>query len=172
MFFSFIPNWTFKEWIKAILTIGGFLLIVFLVIHAANSQKITPATAEQVAQAIEEQGYEAIDATDEWYEPNSYLIYVVSAEKDDFKVLYFIFENDKKALDIMQQIRSFIYNYRYDTKNKSYENAMANFTIYTIHCNNMFSACTRVGNTVFYAECSEQDSEKAIKIMDSIGYLK
>lgn len=43
---GYFPQWSLKEWIKAVTAIGGFCLLVFLVIHATNSQAIPPATAE------------------------------------------------------------------------------------------------------------------------------
>ncbi len=159
-----------KDWIKAIAAIGGFCLLVFLVIHATNSQAIPPATADEVAAAIENQGYEAIDTTAQWYEPGSTLEAGVGVFQDDVRIYYYVFGSDKRALNVMQQYRGYILEHRYKVHSVETEDAMANFTIYTIAFDDEFTACARVENTVFYAESNAKHSKDILSIMNAIGY--
>lgn len=158
------------DYLKTAAAIGGFALLVILVLVAVNSQALTPATTEQVAAAVKAQGYEPFDSTQDWYEPGSTLESSVTAQTNNFYLNFFVFSEVGTARSVMQQYRSYILVHRYHVHSIEIEHSMANFDIYTIEYENEFTACIRVGSTVFFAESNAGESEKIYNILHAIGY--
>ena len=165
--------------IVVVLLLGGILLY-----FSINGQPKTIATYEQVWAAIENQGITPTDTTEmfktAWIERNDSkgetlqkaLTFINPDSGIDFN--FFIFDNDKSA----HAARVSYYNYtRYDSgrfgtkpTNQEYSSSASNFTVYWVKHDNYYTVCTRVGNTVIYAE-ADADSNKLVKdIIEEIGY--
>lgn len=160
------------------------LLGAILIYFAINGQPKTVATYEQVWTAVENQEITPTDTTEmfknAWIERNDSkgetLQKAISFINPDSGINFnfFIFDDDKSA----HAARVSYYNYtRYDSgrfgtkaTNQEYSSSASNFTVYWVKHDNYYTVCTRVGNTVIYAE-ADADSNKLVKdIIEEIGY--
>ena len=160
------------------------LLGAILIYFAINGQPKTVATYEKVWTAVENQGITPTDTTEmfktAWIERNDSkgetlqkaLTFINPDRGIDFN--FFVFDDDKSA----HAARVSYYNYtRYDSgrfgtkaTNQEYSSSVSNFTVYWVKYDNYYTVCTRVGNTVIYAE-ADADSNKLVKdIIEEIGY--
>lgn len=165
--------------IVVVLLLGGVILY-----FSVNGQSKTVATYEQVWEAVENQGITPTDTTEmfkaAWKERNDSkgetLQKALTFKNPDFNISFnfFVFDDDKSA----HSARVSYWNYlRYDSgrfgtrsTNQEYSSSASNFTIYWVKYNNYYTVCTRVGNTVIYAE-ADADSNKLVKdIIEEIGY--
>ncbi|MBQ7045370.1 MAG: hypothetical protein IJN65_02635 [Clostridia bacterium] len=165
--------------VVVVLFLGGILLYFFI-----NGQPKTVATYEQVWTAIENKGIIPTDTTEmfktAWKERNDSkgetlqkaLTFINPDSGIDFN--FFIFDDDKSA----HSARVSYWNYiRYDSgrfgtkgTNQEYQSSSSNYTVYWVKYDNFYTVCTRVGNTVIYAE-ADANSNKLIKdIIEEIGY--
>ena len=165
--------------VVVILLLGGILLY-----FSINGQPKTVATYEQVWAAVENHGITPTDTTEmfktAWKERNDSkgetlqkaLTFMNPDSGIDFN--FFILDDDKSA----HAARVSYYNYtRYDSgrfgtkaTNQEYSSSASNFTVYWVKHDNYYTVCTRVGNTVIYAE-ADADSNKLVKdIIEEIGY--
>lgn len=165
--------------IVVVLLLGGILLY-----FSINGQPKTVATYEQVWTAVENQGITPTDTTemfkDAWKNRNDSkgdslqkaLTFMIPDSGVDFN--FFIFDDDKSA----HAARVSYWNYlRYDSgrfgtkgTNQEYRSSVSNYTVYWVKYDDFYSVCTRVGNTVIYAE-ADADSNKQVKnIIEEIGY--
>ena len=165
--------------VVVVLLLGGILLY-----FSINGQPKTVATYEQVWTAVENQGITPTDTTEmfktAWKERNDSkgetlqkaLTFINPDSGIDFN--FFIFDDDKSA----HAARVSYWNYlRYDSgrygakgENQKYTSSASNFTVCWLKYDNYYTVCTRVGNTVIYAE-AYADSNKLVKdIIEEIGY--
>lgn len=165
-------KFSFKNILKLIAAFGGLVLIIFLVFQLTN-KPITVAAANQVYAALEAQGCTPENTTAKLKESNSSIVESISVERDDFKFYFHSFSDDKNALQISQKYRSYLRDNRYHVQyNVETEDNMANYSIYTLTVNNEYTVCARIGNSVIYAESSENDSNIIKNVMKEIGYFK
>ncbi len=175
------------EWIKTnwklillpimvILLLGG-ILIYFCV----NGQPKEVATYEQVWSTIENHGIIPTDTTnlfkEGWKDNRSETLQkALTFINPDYNINFnfFVFDNEKSA----HKARVSYWNYiRYDsgrfgtsTTNQEYKSSASNYTVYWVRHDNDYTVCTRVGNTVIYAEANA-DANKLIKqIIEEINY--
>lgn len=165
--------------IVVILLLGSILIYFFI-----NGQSKTVATYEQVWTAVENQGITPTDTTEmfitAWKDKNDSkgdslqkaLTFMLPDRGIDFN--FFIFDDDKSA----HAARVSYWNYlRYDSgrfgtkgTNQEYKSSASNYTVYWVKYDNFYTVCTRVGNTVIYAE-ADADANNIIKgIIEEIGY--
>ena len=178
------------EWIKVnfklvlipvivVLLLGGILLYFFV-----NGQPKTVATYEQVWKAVENQGITPMDTTEmfitAWKGRNDSkgetlqkaLTFINPDSGIDFN--FFIFDDDKSA----HKARVSYWNYlRFDSgrygaksKNQIYTSSVSNFTVCWVKYDNYYTICTRVGNTVIYAEANVDSKRLVENIIEEIGY--
>ncbi len=162
--------------IVAVLLLGG-IMGYFLV----NGQPRTIATYEQVWAAIEKQGITPTDTTemfkDGWEDNRSEALQRALTfidPNDDINFNFFVFENENSA----HQARVAYWNYlKYDsgrfgtsTTNQEYTSSAANYTICWVKHDNYYTVCTRVGNTVIYAETNADANTTVKKVIEEIGY--
>lgn len=160
------------------------LLGAILIYFAINGQPKAVATYEQVWAAVENHGIVPTDTTEMFKEKlkknndskGETLQKALTFINPDFGINFnfFIFDDDKSA----HAARVSYYNYtRYDSgrfgtkaTNQEYSSSASNFTVYWVKHDNYYTVCTRVGNTVIYAE-ADADSSKLVKdIIEEIGY--
>ena len=100
------------------------------------------------------------------------LTFMVPDSGIDFN--FFVFDDDKSA----HSARVSYWNYlkydsgRFGTKgtNQEYKSSASNYTVSWVKHDNFYTVCTRVGNTVIYAE-TDADSNQLVKdIIKEIGY--
>lgn len=165
--------------IVAVLLLGSILIY-----FSINGQPKAVATYEQVWSAVEKQGVIPTDTTEmfktAWKDRNDSKGYTLQKALTfmnpdsgiDFN--FFIFNDDKSA----HAVRVSYLNYlRYDSgrfgtssTNQEYTSSASNFTVCWVKHDNFYTVCTRVGNTVIYAEANA-DSNKLVKdIIEEIGY--
>lgn len=162
--------------IAVVLLLGGILIYFF-----TNGQPKTVATHEQVWAAVENQGITPTDTTEMfkegWNDSRSETLQEALTfinPDGDVNFNFFVFNDDKSA----HSARVSYWNYiRYDSgrfgtksTNQEYESSASNFTVYWVKHDKYYTVCTRVGNTLIYAEANA-DANKAIKeIIEEIGY--
>ena len=162
----------------------ALLLGAILIYFAINGQPKIVATYEQVWAAVENQGIVPTDTTEMFKEKlkenndskGEHLQKALTFINPDSGINFnfFIFDDDKSA----HAARVSYYHYvRYDsdrfgsrTTNQEYSSSASNYTVYWVKHDNYYTVCTRVGNTVIYAE-ADADSNKLVKdIIEEIGY--
>lgn len=156
--------------VVALIAIFGFFFI--------NGQPKEVATVKQVMSAMTERGFTPVDSTDTfrsaWGENGIHLEESVSFELGSTKMHFFVTDSDSFA----QSLRSSYFSYlkyksgRFGTSgtNIEYSSSMANFTVYTVKTDKYYSVCTRVGNTVLYAEADIDANKQLLQIIEKIGY--
>lgn len=165
--------------IVVVLLLGGILLY-----FSINGQPKDVASYEQVWEAVENQGIAPTDTTEmfqnAWKERNDSkgetlrraLTFMNPDLGIDFN--FFIFEDEKSA----HAARVSYWNYlRYDSgrfgtkgENLEYSSSASNFTVCWVKYENFYTVCTRVGNTVIYAEADADSNELVKSIIEEIGY--
>ena len=178
------------EWIKTnfkliaipivvVLLLGGILIYFFI-----NGQPKPVATYEQVWTAVENQGVTPTDTTEmfreAWQERGDSkgetlqkaLTFMDPDKGIDFN--FFIFEDDRSAHAARISYWTYL---RYDSgrfgtsaTNQEYSSSASNFTVYWVKHDHYYTVCTRVGNTVIYAEANADDNKIIQKIIEEIGY--
>lgn len=161
------------------------LLGAILIYFAINGQPKTVATYEQVWAAVENQGIVPTDTTEMFKEKlkenndskGEHLQKALTFINPDSGINFnfFIFDDDKSA----HAARVSYYSLCKDTiatdlgartTNQEYSSSASNYTVYWVKHDNYYTVCTRVGNTVIYAE-ADADSNKLVKdIIEEIGY--
>ena len=145
---------------------------------AIHGQPKAIATYEQVWSAAEERGFTPVDSTDAfieaWGENSDGLEKALSFQTGEKKLHFFVFDSDKKAHSIRASYWSYL---RYDSgrygtagTNVEYKSSGANFTVYAVKTDDYYTVCTRVGNTVIYAECDTDARKSICEIIEQIGY--
>lgn len=153
-------------------TIIIIVLIVFSIVIALNlTGPKEVATAEQVWDAIEQEGYLPVDATYLYEEDMSSLIQCIAFEKDDVYFNFYILEDSNSARGIYSKIHSHLYQKYYVPYRVEHHSKQANYRIYTIASKGRYSVDVRVGNTVVYAYCNDGNEEGIVNVMERIGYF-
>lgn len=155
--------------IIVVVMLAAILIVVFI-----NGQPKTPATAEQVHDVLANKGYTAVDLTDDYRKElgvGDKLINAVSAEVDDIRFVFFVFDSDESAEAVRKQYQSFINTNRYAAQNIEISEGATNFMKYTIIAKGLYTINMRVSNTLIFAECKEENAGKLSDIMIEIGYF-
>jgi len=165
--------------IVVVLLLGGILLY-----FSINGKPKAVATYEQVWAAVENQGITPTDTTEMfkavWKERNDSkgetlrkaLTFMNPEFGIDFN--FFVFDDEKSA----HAARVSYWNYlRYDSgrfgtkgENQEYTSSVSNFTVCWVKYENYYTVCTRVGNTVIYAEADADSNQSVKNIIEEIGY--
>ena len=155
--------------IVVVLLIG----IIFAVVFTKGHQK-TPATVENVFNAIENNGFNGSDITSDYQEKwgmGNELQNAIAFEDGDIRFDFFEFDSYKTAEHIRKQYRSYIRENRYDNPNIEVSEGASNYMLYTIKANGLYTICMRVDNTLIFAYCNEENASKLNAIMTDIGYF-
>ena len=149
-----------------------FVIVIFSIVIALNltgSKEV--ATAEQVWDAIAQEGYLPVDATYLYEEDMSSLIQCIAFEKDDVYFNFYILEDSNCARGIYSEIHSHLYQKYHVPYRVEHHSKQANYRIYTIASKGRYSVDVRVGNTVVYAYCDDGNEEGIVNVMKEIGYF-
>ncbi len=164
----------FKNVVKVSAALGA-LFGVFLLVLAITGHSKTPATAEQVRGILVSQDFEPADTTqpyrEKWGKNGHSLIQAVSAEVEDIRFDFYLFDSDKSAEYIRKLYQSYIRDNRYDLPNAEIKEGAANYVIYTIKAGGMYTVNIRVGNTLVYAESDEENASKINGIVLAMEYF-
>lgn len=164
-----------KNFLKLVIAFGILLGIILIVWSITNHPK-TPATAEQVWNILEAQGFEPVDTTqsyiEEWGENSSMLQQAIGTETEDIHFEFFVFDNDKSAEYVRGVYQTWIRDNRYYIPNVEMKEGMANYMIYTLEANGMYSVNIRVGNTLIFAYSDENNAEKIDNIVLAMDYFR
>lgn len=150
------------------------LLAVILIAVFTKGHPKTPATVEKVFNAIENKGFVGADITSDYQEKwdmGNELQNAIAFEDNDIRFDFFVFDNDKNSEHIRKQYRSYIRENRYDIPNIEVSEGAANYMLYTIKANGLYTICMRVDNTLVFAYCNEENANKLNAIMIEIGYF-
>lgn len=165
-----------KSFVVAFAVIALFLISAIYFVSSIFSEPKTQATVEEVWKAIETEGFEPKDITQDYYNGDSdafmYLIKCIAFDKNDIHFEFFEFNNEDSAKDLYGQA-----HYKITTTHNSWQrietdNRMANYRIYTLDANGQYGVAIFVGNTAVYAHSQSQSKNKIDKILDSIDYLR
>ncbi len=167
-------KWDLKGVIRLIVVLLLFGLFIMIVLELTTKPK-TPATSEQVWNAIAAQGYEPQDITELYYESDpgfkSVLNKCTSFNKDDIHFEFFDFNNNNSAINVYSQVYQKV-SYKYnDPYSIEIEHQMANFTIYLLDSLGKYNVAIYVGNTAVYAYCDSENKLEINRILDAIDYL-
>lgn len=155
------------------------LLCSILAYFFNNGQPKTVATYEQVWNAVENQGFTPSDTTDlfkdGWNDGRSKSLQkALTFQSGDKNFNFFIFDTDKAASNARASYWTYI---RYESdrwamrsQNTEYKSNSSNYTVYWIKTEKYYTVCTRVGNTVIYAEADVDANKSIIQIIEEIGY--
>lgn len=164
-----------KNLIKVSIAVGALIGIIVIVFSITNNPK-TPATADQVWTILETQGFEPADTTqlykDEWGNIGNSLSEVVSMESGDIRFDFFVFNNTENAEVIRKRYQSYIRDNRYHIPNVKVSEGAANYMIYTLKANGMYSVNIRVGNTLIFAYSDEENASKIDNIILEMDYFR
>ena len=149
-------------------------VVCFIWLMSADSK--TPATTQEVKEAIVNYGYEPIDYTDSYYEADiSFQLALkecVAFESDDIHFEFFEFNSKEDAVDIWGQAYQKI-TIQYNAWQKiETEYYVANYRIYTLDSLGKYNVAIYVGNTAVYAYCDSENKNEINKILDKIDYLE
>ncbi len=152
-----------------------FVVFIILWLSALFSEPKTPATADEVWAAIEEQGYKPEDITDRYYKNDSdaflSLVKCIAFKENDIEFQFFEFNNTNSAIDIYGQayhnIR--ITHNSWQKMETSYENK--NYSLYFLDSHGKYNVSIFVENTAIYAYCNSENKYEINKILDKIDYL-
>lgn len=148
-------------------------VVCFILLMSADSK--TPATTQEVKEAIVNYGYEPIDYTDSYYEADiSFQLALkecIAFESDDIHFEFFEFNSKEDAVDIWGQAYQKI-TIQYNAWQKiETEYYVANYRIYTLDSLGKYNVAIYVGNTAVYAYCNSENKNEINKILDKIDYL-
>ena len=165
--------------IVALLLLGGILICL-----CANGQPKAVATYEQVWAAIENQGVIPTDSTElfktTWKDRNDSkgdtlqkaLTFIHKDSGINFN--FFVFTDDASAhaarISYWRYLRYDSGRYGSRSTNQEYSSSASNFTICWVKYDPYYTVCTRVGNTVIYAEANADSNELIKEILKEIGY--
>lgn len=150
------------------------LLVVIFVVVFTKGHPRTPATPAQVLNVIEENGFIGANITSDYqqkWEMGDELQNAIAFEDGDIRFDFFEFDSYKNAEHIRKQYRSYIRENRYDIPNIEVSEGAANYMLYTIKANGLYTICMRVDNTLVFAYCNEENAGKLNAIMIGIGYF-
>lgn len=150
------------------------LLVVILIAVFTKGHPKTPATVEKVFNAIEKNGFVGADITSDYQEKwdmSNELQNAIAFEDDDIRFDFFVFDNEKTAEYIRKKYRTYIKENRYDIPNIEISEGSANYMLYTIKANGLYTINMRVANTFIFAYCNEENASKLNAIMTEIGYF-
>lgn len=163
---------TLASLIVAILIIGSVISFIWLM--SADSK--TPATTQEVKEAIINYGYEPVDYTDSYYEADiSFQLALkecIAFENDDIHFEFFEFNTKEDSENIWRQAYQKI-TIQYNAWRKiETEYNVANYHIYTLDSLGKYNVSIYVGNTAIYAYCNSENKNEINKILAKIDYLE
>ncbi len=149
-------------------------VVCFIWLMSADSK--TPATTQEVKEAIINYGYEPVDYTDSYYEADiSFQLALkecVAFESDDIHFEFFEFNSKEDAVDIWGQAYQKI-TIQYNAWQKiETEYYVANYRIYTLDSLGKYNVAIYVGNTAVYAYCNSENKNEINEILNKIDYLE
>ena len=145
-----------------------FFVIMFAVTCTGPKEV---ATAEQVWSAIEQAGYQPVDATELYREDMPSLVQCIAFEKDDEYFNFYIFKEKQNAMDLYGHIASHINTHFYSLPYSKHTSAQSNYCIYTLTASGRYSVDIYVGNTAVYAYCDEGNDQGIADVLYTIGYF-
>lgn len=158
---------------KALLLFGAVLLAAglaalsaFLVPQLTAAPK-TPATVEQVANALTAQGYKPQNA-DSF---DDALVESIAVQSGEFFFEFSTYRDEDSAVRFYDSARSqyeaFVDELQADTTSQK----RANYAVYTWRSVETYAVVIRVGSTVLCGQCPAKDDAVLDQILHSIGYL-
>lgn len=145
-----------------------FFVIMFAVTCTGPKEV---ATAEQVWSAIEQAGYQPVDATELYCEDMPGLVQCIAFEKDDEYFNFYVFKEQSEARELFGQIASHIYINFYSLPYSEHDSYQANYHVYTLTASGRYSVNIYVGNTAVYAYCDEGNDQGIADVLYTIGYF-
>lgn len=150
------------------------LLAVFLIIVFTKGHPKTPATAEQVSSALEKNGFDTVDLTNDYQEKwnmDSALKNAVVCEEGDLRFDFFVFDSEENADYVRVKYQTHIRENRYANPNVEISEGATNYMLYTIKAKGVYTINMRVANTLVFAYCNEENANKLNAIMRELGYF-
>ena len=163
---------SFKLFLFPILVVA--LLAVFLIVVFTKGHPKTPATVAQVSSALEKNGFDAVDLTNDYQEKwnmDSVLKNAVVCEEDDLRFDFFVFDSEQNADYVRVKYQTHIRENRYANPNIEISEGATNYMLYTIKAKGVYTINMRVANTLVFAYCNEENANKLNAIMRELGYF-
>lgn len=175
------------DWIKTnrkfiwIPTVVVSLLSGILIYFSIYGQARTVATYERVWTTIENHGITPTDTTelyrDAWNDFRKEALQKALTFKEPNSATsfnFFVFDDEQSAHSTRAAYWSYLRyeSGRFGTRatNQEYTSSASNFTISWVKHDNFYTVCTRVGNTVVYAETNADANQLVKDILAEIGY--
>ena len=162
---------TDKDWLKLILILLLFSLLVFAVVKAAT--KPTPvATSQQVEKLLTSKGYTVRDLTEKYKVSGSSVTQNVTVEQGTLVFQFFVFEDGNSSKDGYDKLTTEMNKRRTRTQDVETKGFHGNFIYRTLLANGKYYCLSRIGETLIYATGTENDREAINEIMFELGYLE
>ncbi len=152
-----------------IILVGSALVWIPILLHMTGPKEV--ATAEQVWSAIQQAGYQPVDATELYTEDMPGLIQCIAFEKDDEYFNFYVFQDHRGSGNLYGHIASYI-NINYSgAECAEHTSAQSNYCIRTVAVHGRYVVDIYVDNTVVYAYCDEGNEQGICDVLRTIGYF-
>lgn len=168
-----LEKFTLKNFIKLIVAFGILVGIIVLLLYITNQPK-PPATSEHIVKALQDLNYNYEDLTEEYIEQwkcDEILQKAISAESENIRFDFFIFDSVSAAEEYRKSYRSHIYTNYYKRPSNENKDHMSNWNQYILETDEMYVVCTRVDNTLLYAYCRVDHKAELHNLVTKIGYF-
>ena len=153
------------------ITVIVVALAVIVGMMANKAGGKTAVTGAKFAEISEQQGYVAINVTEELDSPGLFKSAYITKIDEDNSVFFLEFKEKKDAKSYFANAAR---KFKTEVKNAGADNSMQedleNYCYYIAAVNGQYYHVVRVKDTVLYANVSENHSEIIKKIVSAIGY--
>lgn len=153
-----------------------FVVFIIMWLDALFSPPKTPATADEVWQIIEEQGYKPEDITETYLKNDSdaflSLIKCIAFKYEDIEFQFFEFNNRGSAIDIYGQAYHNIRMKHNSWQKIEISHEASNYSMYFLDSHGVYNVAIFVENTAVYATCNSENKNEINKILAPIDYLE
>ncbi len=165
---------------KAVLLFFGGLAVFVFMIWAVYAFILTPkesATASQVQSAVLNNGYYAQDITEQYYEHypafKDDLIKCVAFEEDGIRFDFLEFNNDDSSYNVYRQaIQLIVKEQGRENDRRRKGDFVSNYASFWLETDGRYGITVYVGNTVVYATCPTEKTDKVLQILEDIDYME
>lgn len=153
----------------AVIRVVVILIAVAMIVSGIFLFRGRPAaTVDKFADAVQTQGYTAVDTTDklrqEW-KIGSLLEQAMSLEEQQIRIDFCVMDTPGSAKQLFYGMELLI------SEGEVYEDSGTNHEIYSIEGSQMYTVKLRVDTTVIYAACLPEYKSLVTDILEAIGYL-
>jgi len=167
---------TLKKRVKTLTAILVFIIIfgalAYGMFYLYTSGRPTPATAEQMENALSAQGFQPMDITETAMSnfSGAGLENCIVAGKDDMRFEFYRFDNVESAQKVFQLAYSQIIGKRTNQR-VEYNSRKLHYRVYVLDVEDDYYLTMYAENTAVYAYCDSENSGVINTVLNSLGYI-